>query len=342
MGTPKDWLRESRGIGTYEAPQMQQRAPVSDDPMSDVERMRTRQRAQAEIEAMQEEAEEERELRRLHKQARMLSLQKQIATLNGEGSQGGAAGAEIFRDALQSMQEQQTRLLEELRQARNQNVDSANRTVVEKIAGLQQRIENLSVPKAGDGDAIGILVKQLKAVNEVQSALDAARPPSAHNSEAASSRERLEQLRMDKEYELRKMEVDAQLETARAQRDGIAADRELKTHRMERASQLVENTIGPLIAHLGGEKIAGMMGGAEGTTAAAQAAPGEGMQPFTCPNEACHQVGYVPDGTTFTQCQHCGAEFGLRAATESEVAMEQPGMPPANTSGGQSWNDIAP
>ena len=342
MGTPKDWLRESRGIGTFEAPQIPQRPMVGDDPVADVERMRARQRAQAEIEAMREEAEEEQELRRLHKQARMLALQKQINSLTGDGQQNGAAGNEIFRDALASMQDQQTRLLEELRQARAQSADTANRALIEQITRLQQRVESLAQPRGAEGNPIKQLVDNLRAVNEVRNALDDAIPPAAHNNEATNARERLEQLRMDKEYELRKMEVDAQLEQARAQREGLQADRDLKTHRMERASQLVENTIGPLIAHIGGDKIAGMMGGGGGATAAAQTAPGEGMEPFTCPNEACHQVGYVSHGTTFTQCQHCGAEFGLRAATESEVAMEQPGMPPDDNGGGLGWNDIAP
>jgi len=325
MGTPTDWERHAQAIGTFNAPApaaATMPTPFASDDDFDLVMRRRRERSRQE--QLEDELEEEAELRRLkraERQAKMLRAEQQIAQLqNPQQSTNGMSEMvlTIMRDAAQDRKE----LLDELNKARNEASNNANAQMMEVLKTLQQRVENLSSPNGNGRDPIEQLVNQLHAVKEVRHALDEAAPPPPVVPPGQSRAQQLEEMRIQEEAELRRLEYQATLEDAKAKRESVVADREMKRHRVDRATEMVENVLAPIAAAVGSEqiggklseKVGGLFGGGEKKAEASNGAPpvpaptepsAPAMMPWICPNDDCGATNNSPAGTTFDVCAHC-------------------------------------
>ena len=313
MGTHADWERDAIVSGTLRVPVAGYAggAPpaVEDNGLEDMARFRREQNRQREIEAMQEEQEDERELKKLQREARRVQYLKAISAANGEES---GSRDNLVRDLMMQFNEEKREMMAEMREIRNASANSMTSELAQRLGGLETALQQLQQPKTTD--PLGELVRSAQAITAVRAAIDTALPPPVVSDAHASRREALEELRIQQEVDMRKLEHTANLEAAQAARLAAQNDRDVRMHRASVAGDMVKESLGPLVAAFVGDKVGGPASKALGALSGGPESGGPGGLRFVCPNPDCRQPGQAPGETDAHTCTHCGATFPLSRA----------------------------
>ncbi len=231
----------------------------------------------------------------------MAILNKQIADATGGGRDSG--GGEMLAEMMRMHADERRDLQQQMAAAQA----GQTQAVQQQLLNMQQMIAGLANPAAAV-DPLAALTSTVEAVSKIKGAFDGlVVDPNVSRQQA------MEQLRIEGETELRRLELKDRLEEARDARENKREERLSRDRRFEGITTMVQDTLKPLVETIGVEKVTEFLGGKMGGNGngngaqppPTQVGPPAGMGQTLCPN--CRTVNLAPLGATMHTCTNCGA-----------------------------------
>lgn len=303
-------------------------SPVGDDTDSFFDQAMREEREQDKQDRMRdmmEEAQDRREIRKLERQQRLRRLRASVAGGDDDYASRGRGGP-VEDDQI-------TELRVELAAERNDlkgqiaaltgTITAANENSLKaEIGRLSTEISNIRTAAPGV-DPMQALTNAFDMASKIRERVDSLMPPPAppQLDLGLSHEQTLARERAALEHDIYRLERQEALETIQFKREQLRADREKAQERLagimsgvRDVAQAFAGAASPMLANLlpagigggqaGGVPQASPFGGIPVATGPPPPMP-TGIQ-FTCPNQACSQVDFVPPGVGVTRCKHCG------------------------------------
>ena len=369
MSRPTDWVR---GIETLRVAVPGQAGPAgaatapppAADPFAALRRVRSESAADQATRQVMSIEETKARLESLRLQAEEVRLANQIERLttgqngNGQAKQDDTT-AVILKAVLEAGSQRERQLMESQAQLQKQLVDLQQA----QMKSLEERMRESANRPVPDGASD--LLKVGEAFAKMAQVVDQVRPANRGGGpdENMTPGEANERLRIENEFELRRMAHRRELDKEEAEREAKLAEINAGAHRIDAAAGVVGKGLDMLSQYLGpkvGEAVQGMMG-AEGGGNPSQgspqviegeapqgAAPAEPVPPqnlwsWVCPH--CQAVNHDRPGRSSSVCHRCHQFVDLQSvglAHQAQAAPLAPAPPLQPMRLGQSLTEAQP